>query len=412
MEPTLKEIRIAILGGGMLGTCTALELARRGRRSTLFEGASTLLQGASRWNEGKIHLGFLYAGDPTLRTAQRLIPGGLAFAALVRRLIERSLDAFSTVEDDIYLVHRQSIVAPEAFEAYGRSTATLVREAASQANALQYLCDVTHAIIRPLSPSDLAQVTTADEVIAGYKIPERSISTVAVADLMQQAAANEKLIEIRASRWVIAVKRRLDGRFNVCTNATSIGREEEPFDLVINALWEGRPAVDASLGIQPVAPWSHRFRAAVFAYAPDVSFPSAVLCTGPFGDVKRYADGRVYLSWYSSGLLAEGHAIEPPRTSAVLDQSRSAAVLETTVQSLSHYLPAVRLLNESDRGLEVHGGWVYALGQGSLTDPASTLHRRDGFNMTIDRGYISIDTAKYSLAPWLAHSVAELIVSG
>ena len=111
----MKDARIAILGGGMLGTCTALELARRGCRSTLFEGRQTLLQAASRWNEGKIHLGFLYAGDPTLRTAQRLIPGGLAFAGLVGRLIQRTLDAFITAEDDIYLVHRESVAGPEAF---------------------------------------------------------------------------------------------------------------------------------------------------------------------------------------------------------------------------------------------------------------------------------------------------------
>jgi glycine/D-amino acid oxidase-like deaminating enzyme len=406
----MKDVRIAILGGGMLGTCTALELARRGRRSTLYEGQSSLLQGASRWNEGKIHLGFLYAGDPTLRTAQRLIPGGLAFAGLVERLIQRPLDAFVTVEDDIYLVHRESIVAPEAFEAYGTSTAALVRDAASQPNAPQYLSDVTHARIRRLSACDLAQVTSADEVVAGYRIPERSISTVAVADLMQQAAANEPLIEIRADRRVRAVERRSDGRFNVSVNATGSAPEDAPFDVVINALWEGRPAVDASLGIQSVAPWSHRFRAAVFAYAPDVSFPNAVVCTGPFGDVRHYADGRVYLSWYSSGLLAEGHAIEPPWASAVLDRSRRHAVLKATLRSLSHYIPAIRLFKESDKALEVHGGWVYALGQGSLADPASTLHRRDRFNMTIDSGYISIDTGKYSLAPWLAHRVAQLVL--
>src|SRR5947207_5333082 len=111
-EPIAKDARIAILGGGMLGTCTALELARRGRRSTLFEGASTLIQGASRWSEGKIHLGFVYAGDPTLRTTQRLIPGGLAFAGLVSRLVHCPLDPFITAEDEIFLVHRESIASP------------------------------------------------------------------------------------------------------------------------------------------------------------------------------------------------------------------------------------------------------------------------------------------------------------
>src|ERR1043165_207505 len=65
--------RVAILGGGMFGVCAALELAHRGQRVVLVEGALDLLEGAGRWNEGKIHLGFLYAGDPSLSTATRLI---------------------------------------------------------------------------------------------------------------------------------------------------------------------------------------------------------------------------------------------------------------------------------------------------------------------------------------------------
>ena len=42
--------------------------------------------GASRWNEGKIHLGFLYAADPTLRSARSVLGGGLDFARQVERL--------------------------------------------------------------------------------------------------------------------------------------------------------------------------------------------------------------------------------------------------------------------------------------------------------------------------------------
>ena len=404
---------IAILGGGMLGLCTALELARRGRRSTVFEAASTALCGASRWSEGKIHLGFVYAGDPTLHTARRLIPGGLAFAGLVHRLVGRSLDAFITTEDELFLVHRDSVVGADAFEAYGKRTAALVREATAQAHAPGYLCDVRNASIRRLSAAELAGVTEAEEVVAGFAAPERSISTVAIADLVHRAAADEPLIDIRTDVRIGAVERR-DGRLVVRADVASADADaaDAVFDVVVNALWEGRPAVDASLGIQPIAAWSHRFRAAIFAHASDVSFRSAVLCTGPFGDVKCYADGRVYLSWYPAGLVAEGHSIEPPRASAVLDTARGHAVLENTLRSLTRYFPAIRQLQASGAVLEVHGGWVYALGQGSLADPASTLHRRDRFNMTIDRGYISVDTAKYSLAPWLARQVAETIAPG
>jgi hypothetical protein len=167
--------------------------------------------------------------------------------------------------------------------------------------------------------------------------------------------------------------------------------------------------VDATLGIVPDAPWSHRFRAAVFGRGDASQLPSAVLVTGPFGDVKRYRDGRVYLSWYPVGLLAEGHEIEPPRECAILSPERNARIQSEVLAALTGYFPAVAEV-ATNPSLEVHGGWVYAIGQGSLADRASTLHRRDRFAMSVDRGYISVDTAKYSIAPWLAERTARLIV--
>jgi glycine/D-amino acid oxidase-like deaminating enzyme len=392
----------------MLGVCTALELARRGRRVTLIEGAADVLQGASRWNEGKVHLGFLYAADPTLRTAMRLIPGGLAFSGLVSRLLGRSLDPFVT-EDEIFLVHRDSVVDAPSFEAYAARTAALVRDASSQSGPSAYLTDVSGIAVRPLSASELADTTCSNDVVAGYRVPERSISTVAVADLMRAALVDERRIEVHTGTWINAVQRRDDGGLDVITDAAPRDDAFRGYDVVVNALWEGRPAVDAALGIVPPAPWSHRFRAAVFARSHLTALRSAVLCTGPFGDIKHYADGRLYLSWYDAGLLAQGHDIEPPRSSALLTAARRAEVLEGTLNSLCRFFPLVEKLKNQVEELDVEGGWVYAVGQGSLADVSSTLHRRDRFNMTIDRGYISVDTAKYSLAPWLAVRVAEIV---
>jgi glycine/D-amino acid oxidase-like deaminating enzyme len=398
--------RIAILGGGILGSCTALELARRGQPVTIIEGATRLLEGASRWNEGKIHLGFLYAADPSLSTATRMIPGGLAFPELVARHIGQSLEAFTT-DDDVFLVHRDSVVDADAFAAYADRTAALVREAAAQHGAPRYLGNVCEPV-RRLSPSELAGLTTLENVVAGFRAPERSVSTVAVADLLCAAVAAEPRIELRTSTWIDAVRRRDSGRLDVITSALDadglIG-----FDVVVNALWEGRLAIDATLDITPPAPWTHRFRAGVFGHAGETALSSAVLCTGPFGDVKRYRDGRVYLSWYDSGLLAEGHDMEPPRRKAKLSRERGAQVMQGTIDALAKYFPAVVDLPHEADELEVRGGWVYAIGQGSLADRASTLHQRDKFEITIDRGYISVDTAKYSLAPWLAAKVAETI---
>ena len=104
--------------------------------------------------------------------------------------------------------------------------------------------------------------------------------------------------------WISGVQKRDDGRWDILTSSSS-ATDHRAFDVVVNALWEGRLAVDATAGVVPSAPWSHRFRAGVFGQATDGAVRSAVLCTGPFGDVKQYADGRVYLSWYEAGLIAE-----------------------------------------------------------------------------------------------------------
>ena len=63
--------QVAVLGAGIMGSSAALLLSRRGAAVTLFDAQQRPLAGASRWNEGKIHLGFLYSADPSLRTAQR-----------------------------------------------------------------------------------------------------------------------------------------------------------------------------------------------------------------------------------------------------------------------------------------------------------------------------------------------------
>jgi len=61
---------VAILGGGLTGCCTALVLAERGARVTLFDRADSLFARTSLHNEGKIHFGYVYARDSSLATAR------------------------------------------------------------------------------------------------------------------------------------------------------------------------------------------------------------------------------------------------------------------------------------------------------------------------------------------------------
>ena len=118
--------RVAILGAGIMGSSAALLLARAGCAVTLIHQAASAMSGASRWNEGKIHLGFLYAGDPSCRTAAELVIGGLAFKPLTEELIGCSLVPATTPDDDVYLVHPQSVVDAASMAAYFQRVETLI----------------------------------------------------------------------------------------------------------------------------------------------------------------------------------------------------------------------------------------------------------------------------------------------
>ena len=60
--------------------------------------------------------------------------------------------------------------------------------------------------------------------------------------------------------------------------------------------------------------------------------------------------------------------------------------------------------------MTLEGGWVYAAGQGALSDPASSLHRRNEFGIVRLGSYISVDTGKYSTAPWMARKIADSVM--
>ncbi len=69
----------------MQGCAVALALAECGAKITIFDRNDALLTGVAVANEGKIHLGYMYAGDPSLATAKTMIRGALAFAPFFAR---------------------------------------------------------------------------------------------------------------------------------------------------------------------------------------------------------------------------------------------------------------------------------------------------------------------------------------
>jgi glycine/D-amino acid oxidase-like deaminating enzyme len=387
-----------------MGTSLALFLARRGTEVVLIDAAEEPMARASRWNEGKIHLGYLYAGDATLATAARVLPGGLRFRPLVEELVGEPLDEAATPQDDIYLVHRESVVDADAMGRYFSRLTELVRD---HQDAAGYFRDLPGSAVHRLERVELEGVADCRVITAGFRVPERSVSTAWVADRLVDALRSEPRIAVHTGVTVTGLAREARGGWRIQTEPPL----DQTADVVVNALWERRIGIDQSLGLEPGPGWSHRHRLSLFMRLPNATaLPSAVVATGPFGDVKNYNGRDLYVSWYPAGLTAEGHDIAPPDL-PVHDAAALARVAQETVDGLAGAIPGLPAAVAGAQ-VDVAGGWVFAQGRGSLADARSTLHRRDRFGVRRFDGYFSVDTGKYSTAPWMARRLADEIADG
>jgi glycine/D-amino acid oxidase-like deaminating enzyme len=374
----------------MMGCSLALLLARKKIRVTLFEGANEPMSKTARWNEGKIHLGYLYAADRSLDTARELIPGGVAFRPIVEDLIDGSIESHMTRDDDIYLTHTRSVIDAGSMLQYFNSVSDLVAvESGAGIQPIQ------------LSGAELSKITANPDVVAGFRIPERSVNTNWLADRLAERVKSERLIDLRCNYLVTSLSKDT-GRWDVITHRGNC----DGFDVVINALWEGRSVIDSAVGRSFEQSLSYRYRVALFMQVPETNIENVVIATGPFGDIKNYDGRHLYLSWYPAGLLLDCHQQNAPATPTINDDQKQQ-ILNAMIAGLGEYFPVVLDFPKRAQQLFIAGGWVVARGKGLLSDPASTLHRRDEIGIRRDDTYYSIETGKYSVAPWLASRLAD-----
>ncbi len=396
--------RLAVLGAGIMGSCLALELARRGADVTLIDRNDRPMAEASRFNEGKIHLGYLYGLDASLATARHILPGGLVFADILSDLVGADVAAHATHTDDTYLVDRDSLASPETLAAQFAAVSGLVRE---HPDAARYLVDVSRAAVTPLTRTQLDAVAS-DRIVGGFRVPERSVDTFWIADRLADAVAADPRITLRTATTVTGV--RADERGGVRVEGSD--GFSETFEVVVNALWGGRLAIDLTAGLTPPAGWTHRMRYCLFVRTrTPVDVPSAIVVQGPFGDVKNYSGRDFYLSWYPVGLVAEGGDVVPAMPPPPTGDARDRFIADVR-RGLGAAIPRIGEILDAAASIIVAGGLVFAEGRGSIGEASSDLHRRDRFGVTRLGDYVSVDTGKFSTAPWLARRLAADLLGG
>lgn len=408
----LGQHGVVILGAGMTGSGIALSLASRGIAVTLLEQDPVPVNRASLRNEGKIHLGFIYANDATLATARLQLTGALSFRVLLRRWIGPPADLLARSSPFLYLVARDSLLSPSRLEEHYSAVSNLYRELMSENESRDYLDERPDRLFAPCPLPAIAGLFDTSSLAAAYHTAEKAIDPAQLARLLRDAIRRSPLVRF-LPRHKLQGLARTNGGFRL-EGSGSEGQWRLGATQVVNALWENRIAFDRMLGIECPAGWVHRLKYRVIAQLPEKlhGAPSATMVLGPYGDVVVRGDGSAYLSWYPAGLQGWTHDLAPPPAwdepcRGEVEAMKRQSLVREILAGIAAWYPAIA----ESRPLLVDAGAIVAYGTTDVDNRSSALHDRTRVGVTSANGYHSVDPGKLTTAPLFAEEAAERIVN-
>jgi glycine/D-amino acid oxidase-like deaminating enzyme len=408
-----QHVEFLVLGAGLQGSAIALELARRGKAVTLVDQDSMPMNRASLRNEGKIHLGLIYAADTTLKTALLQLRGALNFYPLLRRWLGPAVGSIGISTPFTYLVARDSVMNADALAAHYAQVGTAYHEFIRQDPTLDYLGAAPDILAARTSVDGLKLFFNHTEIAATFATEERAINTDDLAQVIRAAIQAEENITFFPNLQINSIQRsngkiRVGGCSTVKNTAQWIDAEQ-----VVNTTWEQRFSLDQMAGLPPPKGWLHRLKYRVIVQLPQDCqlHPSATMVLGRYGDVVVRPDASAYLSWYPVGLQGWSHELTPPPEWALACQGKvpldtAAAISAETIRHISAWCPKMR----EGEVLQVDAGAILAYGNTDVDDEKSGLHDRTQIGISGDRAYMSVDPGKLTTAPMFASAAVDRLL--
>ena len=417
-----------------MGCCLALELAQRGYSIDLIDLANEPMTGASLHNEGKLHLGFVYANDPLKKTYRLMMRGSLTFARIIEKLSGSGPAAFMTSQPFHYYVPEDSQLDLATLEKHFQTVEEAMQELTRSTGDL-YLGLKFDRYFRQNSSREHERLFSPSRTLGSFSTEERSVSPAAVAYILRQAVKGLPNITYVGNTTVRAVDRIANDSMEVevSRNGTSASQR---YSCVVNCLWDDKIRVDRTAGIHEPGPWMHRYKVTINVSAPairDRHIPSATGILGPYGDVVSHADGLYYISWYPLCMIelstqADGRTLHDkvhkgflprrirevtstfPALSSLVASIAHRRFFKDNIRQMAEYIPSmtelIRLANKSKLG----GGVILARGRSDIDNPHSQLHQRSAIGPVDYGSYVTVDTGKYCMAPLFATQTADMVV--
>lgn len=401
----MSGVAAAVLGAGLQGVAVALELASRGVTVDLYDREAQALTQAAARNEGKIHLGFVYANDATLETTRLLVRGALTFDGLLQRWLDTATP-FEVSTRHHYAVHRESQRSPAEIAAHFTRVRDIVR-ATAEAGGGSYLGQDPRSVgfssVEPDGSFDDRRIA------AVFSTDERSVDVRALAGRLRARVAAETRIRFHPSTTVTGAAR--DGDAVAIDLRDPGGARRCRYRHVVNCLWDGRIAIDQAMGLPPRYSPIYRLKHGLFIdlREPRPDLLSTTFVVGQYGDIVNFGGRRVYLSWYPVARTAVSTDLVPPDWPRDIADADARRMLAATVDAFVGLVPRMCDLSGCIERCEVTPAVIVAAGRSDIDDPASQLHTRTAIGVRSTGGYHSTDPGKYTMAPYFALTVADRV---
>jgi glycine/D-amino acid oxidase-like deaminating enzyme len=403
--------RAIVLGAGIQGVSVALGLQQRGFAVVLVDKAPDCLMRASFRNEGKIHMGFVYANDPTFKTSTLMMRASLSFSRLLDEWTGMEIDWRAlTSHPFMYVIARTSLIEPErllqSYERLQYEYRTVLKQEGGS-----YLGQRPASIWRPLSADYLQAWIDEKFAVRAVQTVEASLELGGFRRIMRAALARSNAIEPWFGCSVESVTRTAHG-FHVEGSRTDGMTWESHADIVVNCLWGGRLKVDEQMGIRPQRKWVYRLKYRLLGTLPRKleGLPSLTVVLGPYGDVVRYPHARTYISWYPACMRGWTSGLSVPKEwdrlcAGQIEDAEASRIARDALAGFEEVVPGIAQ-TEID---VVDAGVIFSWGKTDIDDPGSELHERYHIGVHHYDGYFSIDTGKFTCAPLFAQEFLDCL---
>ena len=353
----------------------------------VIERSDELWSGASATNEGKVHLGAVFALG-TSATHDVMLRGALAFAPAVEDAVGRRVNWDDIAGDEFdHLVMPDSLIdADDLGHAYQAINDRLV-DIASPGDT--YL---GHAI---KSVADKTTSRDPDTGLPRFRTQERAVDPLRLRAIVLSAFAENPRTHAVCSTEATTIST-TDRSATVEWDGTAT-----EYDAVINAAWAWQNRFSTM-------PTRRNFRVKAAVRLPaGAARRTVTIVQGPYGDVVAHRDYG-YASWYPVGRLINEQGLLPSADaeSAITDTFRRYDLVRGQLDALAD----LGLLATGLDGDPI-GGIIVGEGSPDIDDPASLLHQRSEFGCAVRGRVITPVSFKLTTAP-LAARLASATVEG